>query len=130
LSDSIVEIIIAALLITRKKKKKKKDRYICIYIEQNMKYVYVCMYICVESCWQISQRRIIGMDITQRGDISQGKATYLSEDEASHLNYRLMIVYHDCRVSREGSDLPFSQTRGLRESLTLAALTESVTPCQ
>jgi hypothetical protein len=90
----------------------------------------VCMYICVESCWQISLRRIIGLDITQRGDISQGKATYLSEDEASHLNYRLMIVYHDCRVSREGSDLPFSQTRGLRESLTLAALTESVTPCQ
>jgi hypothetical protein len=39
---------------------------------------------------------------------------HLSEDEASYLNYRLMIVYH-CRVSKESSDSPFSQTKGLRE---------------
>jgi hypothetical protein len=82
------------------------------------------------------------MDITQRGDISQGKATYLSEDEASYLNYRLMIVYH-CRVSKESSDSPFSQTKGLREESHFGCVnsickmnhsgiikTESITPCR
>jgi len=39
-----------------------------LYLEQKRKYVYVlCMYVCVESCLQISLRRIISMHINSEG---------------------------------------------------------------